>query len=237
MKFVTKRDGRIAKYDSSNIIRALKSAYIDNLKSLDIASTNLVDNVDDFESVKVPHDFLEFACNLAARIENRKEETMSVEQIQDIIVKALMGSRYKDVAKRYIIFRDSRTKAREYNSKLVRSIISRNNATNVVNSNANVDEKSFSGREKEASGDVQKYIAFELAGVSDEMAKAHKEMRVYQHDAEKSLLGVHNCLFIDFEYIFKNGFITRNGGVRPPKSLSTACQLYAVVFQCQSQVC
>ena len=33
-----------------------------------------------------------------------------------------------------------------------------------------------------------------------------------------------------------NGFVTRNGDVRPPSKYDTACQQYAVIFQCQSQV-
>ena len=45
-----------------------------------------------------------------------------------------------------------------------------------------------------------------------------------------------NCLFVDFEKLFKEGFSTRNGDVRPPKSISTAMQQVAVIFQCQSQV-
>lgn len=114
--------------------------------------------------------------------------------------------------------------------------MTRVNATNVENANANVDERSFSGREKEASADIGKTIALEYGGLSDDVAVAHKEMLVYQHDLEKAILGEHNCLNLDFGEIFTYGFKTRNGDVRPPKSVSTACQLVAVAFQCQSQV-
>lgn len=44
-----------------------------------------------------------------------------------------------------------------------------------------------------------------------------------------------NCLFLDFKRLFENGFKTRNCDVRPPNSLSTACQLVAVALQLQSQ--
>jgi ribonucleoside-triphosphate reductase len=103
-------------------------------------------------------------------------------------------------------------------------------------SNANVDEKSFSGREKEASADIEKLVALDFGGLSKEVANAHKEMLIYQHDLEKAIFGIHNCLNLNFQEIFTYGFKTRNGDVRPPKSYSTACQLYAVAFQCQSQV-
>ena len=218
---------------NSNLGENSANSNLTNAQKNGINSTKMAD----FNEALIPDDFLAFAENVAQKIQALCEnELLNVEQIQDRVENALMSSGYKDVARKYIIYRDKRTTCRERNSRLIKATISRNGALNVLNANANVDERSFSGREKEALGDVQKYLAFELGGVSSEMAKAHKEMRIYQHDAEKSLLGVHNCAFVDFKHIFENGFITRNGGVRPPKSFSTACQLVAVVFQCQSQV-
>ena len=99
----------------------------------------------------------------------------------------------------------------------------RTEATAVENSNANVDEKSFSGREKEASSDIQKLIALDYT-LSPVVSNAHKEMLLYQHDLEKTNIGQHNCLFIDFEKLFNEGFATRNGDIRPPSTLSSACQ-------------
>ena len=145
-----------------------------------------------------------------------------------------MFDRYFDVAKAYILYRFEHSKIREGYSELLTKIYDRLHATNVEN--ANVDENTFSGREKEASSDLQKYLAFNAGGVSKLMADCHNEMLIYQHDAEKTLLGQHNCLFENFNEIFKNGFVTRNGDVRPPSTYSTACQLVAVAFQCQSQV-
>ena len=51
----------------------------------------------------------------------------------------------------------------------------------VQNSNANVDERSFSGREKEASADIQKIYALENV-LSEEVSNAHRNMIIYQHD-------------------------------------------------------
>jgi ribonucleoside-triphosphate reductase len=99
----------------------------------------------------------------------------------------------------------------------------RTEATAVENSNANVDEKSFSGREKEASADVQKVIALDYT-LSPEVSQAHKNMLLYQHDLEKTNIGQHNCLFVDMKKLFTNGFVTRNGDVRPPSNFSSACQ-------------
>ena len=79
---------------------------------------------------------------------------MTVEHIQDRVEQELMKSSRPDVAKAYILYRNERTKEREKKSKLVQAVVRRNEATAVENANANVDENSFSGREKEASSDI-----------------------------------------------------------------------------------
>ena len=109
------------------------------------------------------------------------------------------------------------------------------NCTDVKNSNANVDEYSFGGRKFEAAGLMLKEIAMEQF-IKPEVAQAFKENRIYIHDMDNYATGMHNCLFVDFKKLFTDGFTTRNGDVRPPKSISTAMQQVAVIFQCQSQV-
>lgn len=214
---VKKRDGKIVEFDKNKIKIAVLKAFVDV----------------DKEETQYAKDK---AREISNYIESLTRDIISVEEIQDLVENKLMGSNRKDVARTYIIYRNDRSREREKNSKIIKKVMSRINASNVENSNANVDEKSFSGREKEASADVGKTIALEYGGLSKEVADAHKNMLVYQHDLEKAVYGVHNCLNLDFGEIFTYGFKTRNGDVRPPASFSTACQLVAVAFQCQSQV-
>lgn len=213
---VTKRDGRKTEFTNDKIKIAVLKAFID---------------VDGEEST--------YAKDKAREIANYVEsldKDMSVEDIQDVVEAKLMASNRKDVAKAYIIYRNDRNRVREQNSNVIKKVMKRVNASDVENANANVDERSFSGREKEASADIGKTIALEYGGLSSEVAQAHINMLNYQHDLEKAIYGEHNCLNLDFGEIFTYGFKTRNGDVRPPASFSTACQLVAVAFQCQSQV-
>ena len=210
---VIKRDGTRVLFDPNKIVRAINKAMVSAYGSV-------------YES--------DTAEEIADLIGSRGAD-MTVEQIQDLVESYLMKSEYPEVAKSYIIYRDQRSKERTRRSKLIKAVMKRTEATAVENSNANVDEKSFSGREKEASADVQKVIALDYT-LSHEVSQAHKDMLLYQHDLEKTNIGEHNCLFVDFEKIFNEGFVTRNGDIRPPASLSSACQQTAVVFQCQSQV-
>lgn len=217
VQIVIKRDGREDVYNPNKIHTAISKAFIE------------IDGVITEESKLI-----------IDRITNQITETgkkkMSVEEIQDIVETKLMQSSRKDVAKVYILYRNERTKIRDRNSRLVQKVMERVESTVDNRSNANVDEKSFSGREKEVSSDIGKMIALEYDGLSKEVAEAHKNMLVYQHDLEKAIYGIHNCLQLNFQEIFTYGFRTRNGDVRPPTSFSTACQLVAVAFQCQSQV-
>ena len=217
VRIVIKRDGREDEYNPNKIQKAISKAFIEVDGAITEESQVIIDRI-------------------TSQITEAGKKKMTVEEIQDAVETKLMQSSRKDVAKVYILYRNERTKIRDRNSKLVQKVMERVESTVDNRSNANVDEKSFSGREKEASSDIGKMIALEYGGLSQEVADAHKNMLVYQHDLEKAIYGIHNCLQLNFQEIFTYGFRTRNGDVRPPTSFSTACQLVAVAFQCQSQV-
>lgn len=221
--YCIKRDGIKVNFDSSKISAAIMKAV------------NKVYNSEDIREFKQ-----KMANNVADTIEfnikAKNIDCISVEEIQDLVEEQLMIYD-TEVAKEYILYRNQRSIEREKNSAIVKRVVNKIASKNIINSNANVDEKSFSGREKEAASELSKTIAIEYEGLDKEVANAHKEMIVYQHDLEKAVYGIHNCLNLNFQEIFTKGFSTRNGDVRPPASFSTACQLVAVAFQCQSQVC
>ena len=215
---VKKRDGRVVDFDKEKIVTAVAKAY---------------NEVNDNQPLEAGQ---QFGYCIADKVcSELGGEVIDIETIQDKVEFAIMGVN-NPVAKAYIIYRNDRRRIREQNSNIIKKVKKRVNASDVENSNANVDERSFSGREKEATTEIGKALALEYDGLSREVAQAHIEMLNYQHDLEKAVYGVHNCLNLNFGEIFTYGFKTRNGDVRPPSSFSTACQLVAVAFQCQSQV-
>lgn len=216
MKYVVKRDGRIADFDRTKISDAIRKAM-----------SKVGVNNDDETWTMIPD---AIACDIAVR----KEEKLTVEEIQDIVEKSLVGFDLYEVAKEYILYRDARNKIREQNSQIFKDIIEKVECKSIENSNANVNEHAFDGRKKEASDMLQKYMALNM-NMSEDVSEAHLNGSIYQHDLSEFNVGSHNCLFLDFDQLFK-GFTTRNGSVRSPGSFSTACQLVAVAFQCQSQV-
>lgn len=211
---VTKRDGREKRFNPNNIRSAIEKAFI------------AVDEVvsDDAEVI---------INRIVNQISELNKDKISVEEIQNMIENKLMQSSRKDVAKAYILYRNERTKVREKNSTLIKSVSEKLMATNVQNQNANVDEKSFGGRMGEANDAVMKQYALDYC--MSEMAKNnHLNNEIYIHDLNSYAVGMHNCLTIPFDTLLANGFNTRQTDVRPAQSVSTAFQLVAVIFQLQS---
>lgn len=210
---VIKRNGTFVEFDKTKIYNAIIKAMMDT---------------------KVGKDE-KLAENIATKIEINYDPPKSVEEIQNLVEEYLMLSSRPDAARSYIRYRYKREIERERikrNSEKITPIIK---CENVENSNANIDEYSFSGRNNRASSLIMKeYALNEL--MDKDVAEAHRKGILYTHDISEYAVGSHNCLNTDIAKLLQNGFVTRNGDVRPANSLSTACQLIAVILQAQSQV-
>ena len=215
--FVRKRDGRIVPFNSSKIENAVLAAF----KSVD-------GEISEYAKAK--------AENIADYIEGYYEEEESIpgiEEIQDLVETGLMQTKRKDVAKEYVLYREERTKIRNANSKLMQSIKEKIEASDVQNQNANVDEHSFGGRMGEARSELMKDYA--LNYIVSPMAKEnHLNNEIYIHDLDAYAVGMHNCLTMPLDKLLAEGFNTRQTDVRPARSINTAFQLVAVLFQLQS---
>ena len=144
-----------------------------------------------------------------------------------------MATKRKDVAKAYILYREERNKIRNKNSALMQSIAEKIAASDVQNQNANVDEHSFGGRMGEARNELMKDYALNYI-VSPMARENHLNNEIYIHDLDSYAVGMHNCLTIPFDDLLAKGFNTRQTDVRPARSINTAFQLVAVIFQLQS---
>ena len=217
MKQVKKRDGRIVDFDPKKIERAILAAFID-----------IDGEASDYAKEK--------AANIASYIEGYYldvDEIPEIEDIQDLVEKGLMATKRKDVAKNYILYREERTKIRNKNSKLMKNIKEKVEASDVQNQNANVDEYSFGGRMGEARNELMKDYALNYI-VSPMARENHLNNEIYIHDLDSYAVGMHNCLTIPFDKLLAEGFNTRQTDVRPARSINTAFQLVAVLFQLQS---
>lgn len=210
---VIKRDGTEVIFQGEKIRNAILKAFID--KGYIINST-----IDDYVE------------KVESEIESLNK-TLNVEEIQDIVVKKLMSSKYKDVASAYIEYRALHEMARNQYKELMNAVSEKLMASDVQNQNANVDEKSFGGRIGEMADLVAKRYALDY--LVSPMAKAnHLNNEIYIHDLGHYATGDHNCLSVPFDKLLAQGFNTRQTDVRPAQSINTAFQLVAVIFQLQS---
>lgn len=217
MTSITKRDGRVEKFNRQKIVNAIKKAFVAVDGTLTKAGVNK-------------------ARRIAKEIEEMVMTTTdvyTVEQIQDIVEEKLMETNRKDVAKAYIIYRDKRNDNRNRNSQLMKDVGIKIMATDIQNQNANVDEQSFGGRMGEARNEVMKQYALNYI-ISDMAKNNHLNNEIYIHDLDSYAVGEHNCLTIPFDDLLAKGFNTRQTDVRPANSINTAFQLVAVIFQLQS---
>ena len=210
---VIKRDGRMVPFDKDKIIHAVLGAFV---------------SVDEEEDCG-----RRIAKAIANHVEQNAYDGITVEEIQDMVEQRLMASSRKDVAKAYIIYRNERSKHRNRNSALRKKVLEKLAASDVQNSNANMDERTFGGRMGAACSEVTKDVA--LNDVMSEMARDnHLNNMIYTHDLDSYVIGDHNCLSIPFDDLLANGFSVKQTDVRPAQSINTAFQLIAVIMQIQS---
>ena len=95
---IQKRDGRVVDFDIMRVKRAVELAMAE--------TGNISDNFS-----------TEISKSLQKRIMLLNETTLSVEVIQDMVEDELLNSIRKDVAKKYILYRETRTKNRKKPNK------------------------------------------------------------------------------------------------------------------------
>ena len=209
---VYKRDGRSEVFKPEKIQNAVLKAFYEV----------------DGKETKCAKEIAEYISTSISEI----QKDLGVEEIQDLVEEKI-AQFDMDVARKYIIYRNDRSRIREMKSPI--RIKARNtlNSQNDDRQNANVDGKSFGGCVGAVNSEVMKQIA--LDEYMSEMSRTnHLNNRIYIHDLDSYAAGMHNCLSIPFDKLLANGFNTRQTDVRPAQSVNTAGQLIAVIFQLQS---
>lgn len=206
---VIKRDGSVVEFDRNKIKTAISKCG------------------------KFDNDTLSSIVESVVKRLPKSDNLVTIDIIQKIVENTLMQSGYYDEARDYICYRYLHDVAREKYYELVSAIKTKLYAQDVQNQNANVDEKSFGGRKGEMANYVLNQFALEHC-MSEKSKNNHINNEIYIHDLDSYALGLHNCLTLPIDDLFKNGFNTRQVDIRPAQSINTAFQLLAVVFQLQS---
>lgn len=212
---VVKRDGRLADYDISKIVKAIEKAMVSAGRTDLGESTKLAERVEE----------------LVAK--NFVDANPTVEDIQDTVEAVLMSAGYAYVAKKYILYRAERTKAREMNSNLMKIYDELTFAeaadSDIKRENANIDGNTAMGTMlKYGSEGAKDYYAKHI--LTDEQAKAHKEGDIHIHDFDFYTLTT-TCCQIDLIKLFKGGFSTGHGYLREPNDIQSYSALACIAIQ------
>ena len=202
MEYVIKRNGVKALFDKSKIVNAIEKAMTTTPGGIDSRVSNAIaDHI-----AEIP-------------------DTLSVEQIQDIVIDQLKASPFADVAESYSHWRKLRQEIRDKektNASILEIIDAKNDAINQENSNKNPTVNSV--QRDYMAGEVSKDLTARLL-LDPEIVKAHEEGLIHFHDADYFAQHMHNCDLVNLEDMLQNGTVISGTGIDKPHSFSTACNI------------
>ena len=208
IEVVIKRDGRVVGFNEEKIKGAIRKAMLATEQGEDEA---LLQKISD-------------------RISMTSPARMSVEDIQDRVELELMKSSRKDVAKRYIAYRDKRSIARKAKTRdLFMEIIAAKN-NDVTRENANMNADSPAGMMmKFASESTKPFVDDYL--LSDEARTAVKNNYIHIHDKDYYPTKSLTCVQHPLEKILRHGFVAGHGESRPAKRIETASVIACISLE------
>ena len=202
MEYVIKRNGVKAPFNKSKIVNAIEKAMTTTPGGIDSRVSNAI------------------ADHIA-----EMPDTLSVEQIQDIVIEQLKASPFADVAESYSHWRKLRQEIRDKektNASILEIIDAKNDAINQENSNKNPTVNSV--QRDYMAGEVSKDLTARLL-LDPEIVKAHEEGLIHFHDSDYFAQHMHNCALINLDDMLQNGTVISGTGIDKPHSFSTACNI------------
>ena len=230
---VIKRNGKKVPFDETKIALAIKKGF--DSVSVDNGEDEKLRKYDSKDIQKVYQAVLK-------KIEKAAKETdkFQIEQIQDFIEEELSLKGYEDVYKSFSEYRERRAQSRQSffddkkTHKFLKSLenlgLKSANEEDAKRENANIDGNSPMGTMLQYGSTVSREFAKAYL-MKPEYAKMHDEGEIHIHDMDFLAMGTTTCCQIDLSKLFKNGFDTGHGYVRPPQDISTYSSLAAIVIQ------
>ena len=205
---VVKRDGRIVGFNEQKIITAIRKAMLHTDKGEDM---DLVHLITDHVTVK-------------------GKPQMTVEEIQDAVEMELMASRRKDVAQKYIAYRNQRSIARKAKTRDMFLEIINIKSNDITRENANMNADTPAGMMmKFASETTKPFVDYYL--LSDDAKEAVRGNYLHIHDKDYYPTKSLTCVQHPLDKILKEGFSAGHGESRPAKRIETASILGCISLE------
>ena len=206
---VVKRDGRIVGFNEQKVMAAIRKAMLHTDKGED---ERLLYQITD-------------------RIAQKGDGQMTVEEIQDLVEMELMKSSRKDVAQKYIAYRNQRSIARKAKTREVFLDIVNIKNNDVTRENANMNADTPAGMMmKFASETTKPFVDDYLLSEDSRNAVEHNYLHIHDKDyyPTKSL----TCVQHPLDNILQHGFTAGHGASRAAKRIETASVLACISMEC-----
>ena len=225
---VVKRNGKKVDFDGAKVALAIKKGF-DSI------------TVDD-EPVYESKDVQKVYQTVIKRIEKeyKDEETIKIEDIQDMIEDALKKCKYEDVYNSFSAYRDRRAQSRQLFAdekkihKFLKSLeglgLKSAAEEDAKRENANIDGNSAMGTMLQYGSTVSKEFAKAYL-MKKKFADAHDNGDIHIHDMDFLAMGTTTCTQIDLAKLFKGGFSTGHGYLREPQDIMSYSALAAIAIQ------
>ena len=211
---VVKRDGRIVGFNDQKIQAAIRKAMLHTEKGED-------------ESLII---------RITDHIATKGRPQMTVEDIQDAVEMELMKSARKDVAQKYIAYRNQRSIARKAKTRDVFMEIVNIQKNDVTRENANMNADTPAGMMMKFASESTKPFVDDFL-LSEEVRDAVKHNLMHIHDKDYYPTKSLTCVQHPLDHILNDGFVAGHGSSRPAKRIETAAVLACISLEtCQNEM-
>lgn len=196
---IQKRDGRIVGYNEEKIKAAIRKAMLATPQGED---ESLIQRISD-------------------RIGMTGKEQMTVEDIQDRVEYELMKSARKDVAKKYIAYRDKRSIARQAKTRDIFLEIIETKNNDITRENANMNADTPAGMMMKFASETTKPFVDDYL-LAPEVKQAVKNNYLHIHDKDYYPTKSLTCVQHPLDRLLENGYVAGHAESRAPKRIETA---------------
>ena len=228
--FVIKRNGKKVEFDESKIALAIKKGF-DSVNEQDEETGKYKYSASDIDKIHK---------EVIKQIKKMYTEKVKIEEIQDLIEAYLTKKGYDEVHDSFAQYRDRRNQSRDMFvddkrlHKFLKTIeglgLKSASEDDTKRENANVDGDTAMGTMLQYGSTVSKEFAKTYL-MKKKFADAHDDGDIHIHDMDFIPMGTTTCMQIELDRLFKKGFSTGHGYLRPPKDISSFSALAAIAIQ------
>ncbi len=205
---VVKRDGRIVGFNEEKIATAIRKAMLHTQIGEDM---QLIRQITD-------------------RIAFKGHSQMTVEDIQDAVEMELMKSSRKDVAQKYIAYRNQRSIARKAKTRDMFLEIINIKSNDVTRENANMNADTPAGMMMKFASETTKPFVDDYL-LSETVRQAVENNYLHIHDKDYYPTKSLTCVQHPLDKILQHGFSAGHGESRPAKRIETASILGCISLE------